>query len=75
MKICSENKNIYQNEIMLGDDLKKRLVDNFISLVKIESESRNEVEVAKVLKNNLDKLGAEVFFDIAHKKQMGMWEI
>lgn len=44
-----------------------RIVDYFISLVRIDSESRDELALAKKLKNDLELMGAEVIFDNANK--------
>jgi tripeptide aminopeptidase len=51
--------------------MKSSLIDYFITLVKIDSESKHEREVAKKLKKDLEKLGAEVRFDEAHTKTGG----
>lgn len=48
-----------------------RLVDYFISLVKIDSESKNELAMAERMCDDLLKMGAEVIFDEAHKKTGG----
>ncbi len=42
-----------------------RLADTFISLVKIDSVSRNEAEIAGFLKTKLEELGASVVMDDA----------
>lgn len=47
---------------------KQRLIDEFIELVKIDSESNNEAEIAKVLKAKLEKLGLAVVEDDTAKK-------
>ena len=38
----------------------KRLVEEFIELVKIDSETKNEANIAKVLKEKFTSLGLEV---------------
>ncbi|MEA2104473.1 MAG: M20/M25/M40 family metallo-hydrolase [Candidatus Cloacimonadota bacterium] len=45
----------------------RRLVDYFVSLVKIDSESQNEAEIAMFLKNDLEEMGAKVIIDNAGK--------
>ncbi len=47
------------------------IIDYFISLVKIDSESKNEKELALRLESDLKKLGATVQFDKANKKTAG----
>jgi len=47
---------------------KKRLVDNFIKLVKIDSESFEEANMAAELKNQLEKFGAKIQMDNAGEK-------
>ena len=42
---------------------KKRLIKTFTDLVKIDSESRNEVDVARYIKNKLNKLGIKYKID------------
>ena len=42
---------------------KKRLIKTFTDLVKIDSESRNEANVAKYIKNKLNKLGIKYKID------------
>ena len=49
----------------------KTLVDYFVSLVKIDSESKNEKEIALKLAEDLKNLGGEVRFDDANKKTGG----
>lgn len=51
--------------------MKETLVDYFISLVEIDSESKNENAVAKKLANDLRVLGADVTFDDAHEETGG----
>jgi tripeptide aminopeptidase len=46
----------------------KRLVDNFIKLVKIDSESFDEKNVSIELKNQLEKLGGKIKMDNAGEK-------
>ncbi len=45
----------------------KRLVDEFLNLVRIDSESFNEAKVAEYLKKKLASFGAKIAFDNAHK--------
>ncbi len=47
------------------------LIDYFISLIKIDSESKNEKAVALKIAEDLRYLGAEVTFDDAHEKTGG----
>jgi len=49
----------------------KRLGDRFTRLAQIDSESRNEAQIAKVLETILTKMGAEVLFDDAADKVGG----
>ena len=42
---------------------KKRLIKTFTDLVKIDSESRSEANVAKYIKNKLNKLGIKYKID------------
>ena len=51
--------------------MEKRLVDYFISLVQIDSESKNELALAQKIKSDLEELGAVVRFDNAHHKTGG----
>ncbi len=51
--------------------MKETLVDYFISLIKIDSESKNEKAVALKIAEDLRNLGAEVTFDNAHEKTGG----
>jgi len=51
--------------------MKETLLDYFLSLVTIDSESKNEKAVADKLADDLRKLGAEVSFDNAHEKTGG----
>jgi tripeptide aminopeptidase len=46
----------------------ERLINTFLDLVKIDSESRCEAKIAGVVKAELEKLGATVAFDDAGKK-------
>ncbi|MBR2504363.1 MAG: M20/M25/M40 family metallo-hydrolase [Elusimicrobiaceae bacterium] len=46
----------------------KRLLDNFLKLVQIDSESFNEAKIHKVLVEELKKLGCIVYVDKAGKK-------
>ena len=48
-----------------------RLVDYFISLVEIDSESKGEKKVAEKIANDLSEMGAEVIFDNAHHSTQG----
>jgi len=45
----------------------KRLVDEFLNLVKIDSESKNEAKVAANLKEQLTPLASKIVFDNAAK--------
>ena len=49
----------------------KSIVDYFISLVQIDSESRQEKDIALKLEKDLTALGAEVKFDKANEKSKG----
>lgn len=49
----------------------KRMLDTFVELVKIDSESLAEKDVALRLEKELKKLGAKTVFDNAHKKTGG----
>ncbi len=51
--------------------MKETLVDYFISLIKIDSESKNEKAVALKIAEDLRLLGAEVTFDNANEKTGG----
>lgn len=42
---------------------KQRIVDEFLELVKIDSESKNETKIAAVLKEKFQALGVDVFED------------
>lgn len=48
-----------------------RLVDYFISLVEIDSESKDEKAVAEKVANDLSEMGADIQFDTAHHKTHG----
>ena len=47
---------------------KKRLLGTFIDLVKIDSESRDEKEVAEYIKKKLKKLKIKFYVDNSHTK-------
>lgn len=47
------------------------IVDYFISLVRIDSESRNEFNLAQKIKKDLEGIGAKVEFDNAHEQTKG----
>ncbi len=47
---------------------KRKLIDTFMELVTIDSESGHEKEIAKHIANRLEKLGFTVTFDKANKK-------
>ena len=47
---------------------KQRLLDEFLELVQIDSESRFETEISKVLKEKFTALGLEVIEDDAAAK-------
>ena len=51
--------------------MKETLIDYFISLIKIDSESKNEKAIAIKIAEDLRYLGAEVTFDNAHEKTGG----
>lgn len=51
--------------------MKIDVIEYFLSLVKIDSESKDEKAVAEKIAKDLQKLGAEVKFDNAHKKTGG----
>lgn len=51
--------------------MEKNIVDYFISLVKIDSESRFEKELARKIEKDLIKLGAETNIDDSHEKTGG----
>lgn len=51
--------------------MENTLINYFLSLVKIDSESGNEKNLALKLKADLEKLGAEVRFDQAGEKTAG----
>lgn len=51
--------------------MEKNIIDYFINLVRIDSESRNEKAVADKLQQDLLELGAEIKFDQAHQKTGG----
>ncbi|MBN2016706.1 MAG: M20/M25/M40 family metallo-hydrolase [Candidatus Cloacimonetes bacterium] len=48
-----------------------RLVDYFISLVTIDSESKDEKKVSEKIADDLVEMGAEVIFDKAHHATQG----
>ena len=56
---------------ILGMTMDKTITDFFISLVTIDSESKNEKATALKLEEDLKKLGAKVQYDNAHKKTDG----
>lgn len=41
----------------------KRLLDEFLELVKTDSETKNEAKISKLLKTKFEKLGVEVYED------------
>lgn len=47
---------------------KERLINEFIELVQIDSETKNEAKIAEVLKQKFTTLGLEVLEDEAQKK-------
>lgn len=47
------------------------LVDYFMALVRIDSESKNELKVAQKLKKDIHDLGGKVTFDKAHEQTGG----
>ena len=49
-------------------DQEQRLVDTFLSLIKIDSESFNEKTIQEFLANRLKELGCKVYVDNAGKK-------
>ena len=49
-------------------DQEQRLVDTFLSLIKIDSESFNEKTIQEFLTNRLKELGCKVYVDNAGKK-------
>ena len=51
--------------------MKETLIDYFISLIKIDSESKNEKAVALKIAEDLRSLGAEISFDNTHEKTGG----
>lgn len=46
----------------------KRLVNEFIELVQVDSETKNEANIARVLKEKFTSLGVDVFEDESAKK-------
>ena len=50
---------------------KKRLIDEFLELVQIDSPSSKEGEVAKVLVKKLEEIGCKVIIDDAGEKAGG----
>lgn len=48
--------------------MERSLIDYFLALVKIESESKNELILAQKIKSDLEGLGAQVRFDAAGAK-------
>jgi len=51
--------------------MEKNVIDYFISLVQIDSESRDEAEIAQKIRVDLENLGAEVQTDEAYHKTRG----
>ncbi|HHE37867.1 MAG TPA: M20/M25/M40 family metallo-hydrolase [Candidatus Cloacimonetes bacterium] len=51
--------------------MRSTIIDYFISLVQIDSESKNEMEIALSLEADLQDLGAVVHFDKANEKTEG----
>ncbi len=51
------------NSKKFGENMTTSIVDYFISLVKIDSESKNEKLIAEKLKHDLEELGAKVEID------------
>ena len=51
--------------------MKQNVVDYFLELVQIDSESKNEKAVAEKLVEDLQKMGAEITFDRAHEQTGG----
>ena len=51
--------------------MEKSIIDYFISLVQIDSESKQEKDIALKLEKDLTALGAEVKFDQANEKTAG----
>ena len=49
----------------------KTIIEYFLGLIKIDSESKNEKAVAEKLEKDLEELGAEVLFDNAHQRTGG----
>ncbi len=49
----------------------KGIIEYFIDLIRIDSESKNEKEVATRIADDLIDMGAEVHFDSAHEKTGG----
>ncbi|MFO7896185.1 MAG: M20/M25/M40 family metallo-hydrolase [Candidatus Cloacimonadales bacterium] len=51
--------------------MKQNVVDYFLDLVQIDSESKKEKAVAEKLASDLQKMGAELTFDTAHQQTGG----
>ena len=51
--------------------MKSNILEYFLSLVKIDSESKNEKEIAYKLKKDIKRLGGKTYFDNAYKKTGG----
>lgn len=51
--------------------MKNSVLDYFLELIKIDSESKNEKAVSELLQKDLETLGAEVKFDNAHQSTGG----
>ena len=49
----------------------KRMTAHLMDLIRIDSPSRKEKEVALKLQNNMEEIGAECFFDDAGEKVKG----
>ena len=50
---------------------KDRMTNHLMDLIRIDSPSRNEKDVAMSLKKDMDDLGAECIFDDVDKKVNG----
>lgn len=51
--------------------MKNTIIEYFVDLVKIDSESKNEKEIAIKLAKDLENLGAKIKFDKANKQTSG----
>lgn len=47
------------------------IIEYFTNLVKIDSESKDEKDVAQYIENDLREMGAEVFYDMANEETGG----